>query len=53
MRGELKSWKRPKGKWHDIFPIAIFWAVMLAWLVFIIGYTPVEMGILHIFQYDV
>ena len=46
-----KSLKRPSGKWHDIFPIAVVLAVMLVWLVFIIGYTPVESGIMHIFRY--
>lgn len=52
MKEKTKSFKRLSGKWHDIFPIAVLWAVMLVWLVFIIGYTPVESSIMHIFPYS-
>ncbi len=52
MKDKLKALKRETGKWHDIFPIAIIIAVMLIWLVFIIGYTPIEIGILRILSYS-
>ena len=46
----LKSIRRETGKWHDILPIAIIWAVMIAWLVFIIGYTAPETAIMRLFS---
>ncbi len=41
---------RDTGKWHDILPVAIVWAVMIGWLVFIIGYTDVELAIMRAFS---
>ena len=46
----LKYIRRETGKWHDILPIAIIWAVMIAWLVFIIGYTAPETAIMRLFS---
>ena len=48
MKEKLKSMIRETGKWHDILPIAIVWAVMIGWLVFIIGYTAPELAFIRL-----
>ena len=50
MKEKLKSMIRETGKWHDILPIAIVWAVMIGWLVFIIGYTAPELAFIRLFS---
>lgn len=50
MMGKLKDMIRESGKWHDILPIAIIWAIMIGWLVFIIGYTPLETALMRLFS---
>ncbi|MCR4656714.1 MAG: CPBP family intramembrane metalloprotease [Lachnospiraceae bacterium] len=50
MMGKVKGLKRESGKWHDILPVAIVWAIMIGWLVFIIGYTPPEIAIMRLFS---
>ena len=50
MKGKIRSMIRDTGKWHDILPVAIVWAVMIGWLVFIIGYTDVELAIMRAFS---
>ena len=52
MKKLLKSMKRENGKWHDILPIAIVWSVLVGWIVFFIGYTPLETGLLSILPYN-
>ena len=48
--GKLNGIKRESGKWHDILPIAVIWAIMIGWLVFIIGYTPPETALMRLFS---
>ena len=50
MKEKLRSMIRETGKWHDILPIAIVWAVMIGWLVFIIGYTAPELAFIRLFS---
>ena len=50
MNDKLKGLRRESGKWHDIFPIAVIWAVMLCWAVFIIGCTPLETAVVNLFS---
>ena len=52
MKELLKSLKRESGKWHDILPIAIVWSVLVGWIVFFIGYTPLETGLLSLMPYS-
>lgn len=50
MKGKIDPMIRESGKWHDILPVAIIWAVMIGWLVFMIGYTGVELAIMRLFS---